>query len=64
MRTTTWGAEWSDGEVLLIGMMEGDKLWVQIVSIDTPSSSHRSSLLETQICLSAHHEPSASLSLE
>ena len=40
----------------------GHKLWVQIVSIDTPSSSHRSALLETQICLSAHHEPSASLS--
>ena len=40
----------------------GHKLWVQIVSIDTPSSSHRSALLETQICLSAHREPSASLS--
>ena len=42
--------------------MEGDKLWVQIVSIDTPSSSHRSALLDTQICLLAHHERSASLS--
>ena len=40
--------------------MEGDKLWVQIVSIDTPSSSHRSALPQTQICLLAHHEPSAS----
>ena len=28
-------AEWSDGQALLIGTMEGDKLWVQIVSIDT-----------------------------
>ena len=54
--------DWSDGQALLIGTMEWDKLWVQIVSIDTPSSSHRSSLLETQICLSAHHEPSAFLS--
>ena len=62
MRTTAWGAEWSDGEVLLIGMMEGDKLWVWLVSIDTSSSSRRSALLETQICLSAHREPSASLS--
>ncbi len=42
--------------------MEGDKLWVQIVSIDTPSSSHRSALPHTQICLLAHHEPSASQS--
>ena len=39
----------------------GHKLWVQIVSIDTPSSSHRSALLETQICLHAHHERSAFL---
>ena len=62
MRTTAWGAEWSDGEVLLIGMMEGDKLWVWLVSIDTSSSSRRSALLETQICLHAHHERSASLS--
>ena len=54
--------ELSDGEALLIGTMEGDKLWVQIVSIDTPSSSHRSALPQTQICLSAHHEPSAFLS--
>ena len=44
--------------------MEGEKLWVWIVSIDTPSSSRRSALLETQICLRAHHEPSASLSHE
>ena len=54
----------SDGEALLIGTMEGNKLWVQIVSIDTPSSSHRSALPQTQICLLAHHEPSASLSNE
>jgi len=42
--------------------MEGDKLWVWLVSIDTSSSSRRSALLETQICLHAHHERSASLS--
>ena len=54
--------DWSDGQALLIGTMERDKLWVQIVSIDTPSSSHRSALAQTQICLLAHHERSASLS--
>ena len=52
----------SDGQALLIGTMERDKLLVQIVSIDTPSSSHRSALPQTQICLLANHEPSASLS--
>ena len=60
MRTTAWRAEWSDGEALLIMTMEEEKLWVQIVSIDTPSSSHRSALPQTQICLLAHHERSAS----
>ena len=40
--TTAWRAKWSDGEVLLIGMIEGDKLWVWLVSIDTSSSSRRS----------------------
>ena len=60
--TTAWRAKWSDGEALLIRTMEGDKLWVQIVSIDTPSSSHRSALPQTQICLLAHHERSAFLS--
>ena len=48
--------------MLLIGMMEEDKLWVWLVSIDTSSSSRRSALLETQICLHAHHERSASRS--
>ena len=62
MRTTAWRAEWSDGEALLIMAMEEEKLWVRIVSIDTPSSSHRSALSQTQICLRANHERSASLS--
>ena len=64
MRTVAWKAEWSDGEALLIMTMEEEKLWVQIVSIDTPSSSHRSALLDTQICLLAHHEPSATTSYD
>ena len=42
--------------------MRQEKLWVWLVSIDTSSSSRRSALLETQICLHAHHERSASLS--
>jgi len=57
MRTTAWRAEWSDGEALLIMAMEEEKLWVRIVSIDTPSSSHHSALVETQICVAPTMSP-------
>ena len=57
MRTTAWKAEWSDGEALLIMAMEEEKLWVRIVSIDTPSSSHRSALVETHICVAPTMSP-------